>query len=736
MSYLHKPIKPIVKSLPILGLVMLIFQFSQNPTFAQDGQLTIESLVLGDFETENYGTIHWISDGESFVKSEKNETELHLIQAKNLQTDILFKTSDLSTSRTQTKIRSFDFSPDESKILLTLSESENRFLLLDRKSNETSVVDLGKWQKGSGQLRISPDNSKLAFIYNSDIYLYSIGNKEISQLTFINAEQNQDRNGDALERVLDFSWSPDSRFIAFTQENAEGVNFFRIINNTKSLYPEVTEFRHVKPGEKMAEVKVGTVDLSNLATRWISSAFDSQNHYIRNLTWRPNAGHELIIEEMNRNQNILKVLEVDMEDGSVQPILEEKEETYLEPFDLVWLDQGKQFLWMSERDGWRHLYTVSQDGSDIRLISPGEFDVVEFVQVDQDNKWVYFIASPESAVNRYMYRTRLDGKGNMELLSPASEVGVNSYEISPSGTWAIREFSNFETPPTFTLVSLPDHSTKKVLEDNSILKEKMAHENLMPVEYYQVSVEAGLDLDYRMIKPVGFDPSNKYPVIYHVYSMPASQISINRWVPQNSLYHQILARNGFVVITIDGRGTPAPNGKAWRKSIYKKHGVLPADDIARATQNMLKSHPFIDEKNIGVYGWSGGGLMSMLLILRYPDLFEAAVPGAYISHHKYYQAAFTERFMGLPQDNPEAYEETAALNYADGLEGKLMIIHGTGDTNVHYQNTEAMINALIHNQKYFTVLPYPNRNHAFTDNDAKIHRLKAYLTFFSDQLKD
>ncbi|MEQ8423598.1 MAG: prolyl oligopeptidase family serine peptidase, partial [Cyclobacteriaceae bacterium] len=305
----------------------------------------------------------------------------------------------------------------------------------------------------------------------------------------------------------------------------------------------------------------------------------------------------------------------------------------------------------------------------------------------------------------------------------------------PSAKWAFSSFSTFDSPPVTTLVSLPDHKVKEIINSNEKLVAKLKVINPSPVAFEKVDIGEGISLDAWTIKPPDFDPAKKYPVIFNVYSMPAAQTTQDSWKGGNYLFYQLLARNGFIVMGIDGRGTPVLSGREWRKCIYKKHGILPSDDIAKATRVLIDKHSYIDAKRIGVFGWSGGGLMSLLLILRYPDLFQAAVPGAYISNHRYYHAGFTERFMGTPQDNPEAYEETAVLTYAENLKGDLLIMHGTGDDNVNYQNTELLVNKLIEMKKRFAVVPYPNRSHGLREGiNTHYHRYDTYLWFFTEHL--
>lgn len=701
---------------------------------AQNTELSVEAIVEGKFNTNSIGQFIWVNDKLGFVKSEKDSTELLYYSPNKFRKETLLSIENLGEENKKSRITKFEFSEDKTKLLLTLLKGKYRYMIYDLARKQAIPIKIN--MKGIGQLILSPDNNKIGFIHKTNLYVYNIVTENIEQITTIDPKKSVDINNSSLLSVKTYKWSPDSKYMAYTQEDADGVKFFTLINNTDSIYPSLNQFRYIKPGETLPEVKVGVVDLSNKKTQWIKSVNNNRDHYIKDLTWTKGS-KGLIIQELNRNQNVLSILRADHVTGEIEQLMEEKEDTYLNhQLDLYWLNKKDGFLWLSERDGWSHIYSATNSAKNVKLVTSGDFDVIEIVKIDQTDDLVYFIASPQNGVNRYLYSAKMDGSGEVKRITPQESVGVNSYMISSSGKWAIHTISQYGQPPTSTFISLPNHKVISLIEDNARLKDRLSEINPMPVEYFTASIGDGVVLDYRMIKPKGFDSFKKYPTIFHVYSMPANQITMNRWGGNNYLFHELLANEGFIVITIDGRGTPAPYGKQWRKSIYKKHGILPSDDIAKATKVMLNDHPYMDGDNIGVYGWSGGGLMSLLLTLRYSDLFKVAIPGAYLSHHKLYHARFTERYMGKPQDNPEAFEETAAVNYVENLKGHLLLMHGTGDDNVHYQNTEFLINALIKAQKPFSVAPYPNRNHGYKDDDALKHRYMTYLWYFKQHLQN
>ncbi len=735
MTPAGKPYRESDFHLHFLLLLLLCFTWSISP--AQNSQvLDIESLTNGTFRSKGTALGYWLSEESGYVQIENERQELVKYDPGTGRKTVLLSIEDIPEISASSRISDYQFSPDESKVILTLGSGRNReYYITDRKRGSFKKIDLDTYAPDIQSLKLSPDNNYVSFVHGANIYIYDLNSGDVTQLTTDGSDKIINSTASfrfaSVQNSREYQWSPDSRYLAFNQFNTEGVRSFTIIDYIDSLYPTFNTFQYVKPGETLPSVRTGIIEISGEKTTWMKIDGDPRNNYITNLTWRPNSD-ELYIQQLNRNQNIMNVFLADAGSGATRKIFTESEDTFLEPFNLVWIDKGEHFIWMSENDGWRHIYRVTADGKEKQLITPGDYDVSDFDRVDKSSKWVYFEASPESTVHRYGYRVKSDGSGKTERLTPENNIGTNHYLVSPDGKWAFRSYSRFDKPVETTLVSLPDHKTVKVLEDNAELVAKIKEINPSPVEYFKTEIEDGVSLDSWMIKPPDFDEHKKYPIIFHVYSMPASQSTIDQWKGNSYFFYQLLTKKGFIVMGIDGRGTPSLAGREWRKSIYLKHGILPADDIAKATEIMLKKRPYMDPGRIGVYGWSGGGLMSLMLILRHPDIFKTAIPGAYISNHRYYHAGFTERYMGTPQDNPEAYEETAVLNYAKNLKGDLLLLHGTGDDNVQYQNTEALVNKLIEEKKRFFVIPYPNRMHNMQQGkNTQYHLYDTYLWFFS-----
>lgn len=581
--------------------------------------------------------------------------------------------------------------------------------------------------------KFSPDATRVAYVRENNLYVESLADNRITQLTQDGSRTIINGTFDwVYEEELDlrdgWRWSPDGKAIAYWQLDAEGVKDFYLINYSAGLYPELIPVQYPKAGEKNSASRVGVVSAMGGATKWIDVQGDPRNNYIARMDWADNSD-EVIIQQLNRLQNTNQVMLGDAKTGSVRKILTEQDKAWvdLQGDDITWFDGGKNFLWISERDGWRHVYVVSRDGKSTKLITTGASDVISVENVDEAGGWLYYIASPENATQRYLFRVKLDGSGKSERLSPAAQAGTHSYNIAPRAGWAFHTFSNFTTPPRIELVRLPDHTVTRTLVENAPLQAKIKQLDLGKVEFFRVDVGEGVQLDGWMIKPANFDAAKRYPVIFHVYGEPASQTVVDRWGGARQLWHFMLAQQGYVVISVDNRGTPSPRGRDWRKIIYRQFGLITSQDQANAAKAIGK-WPFVDPSRIGIWGWSGGGSSTLNALFRYPDVYRMGMSVAPVGDPRYYDTIYQERYMGLPQDNPEEYKRSAPVTFAGQLKGDLLLVHGTGDDNVHYQNSEAVINALIAANKPFTMMAYPNRSHGIFEGKNTTRHLYELLT--------
>ncbi len=353
---------------------------------------------------------------------------------------------------------------------------------------------------------------------------------------------------------------------------------------------------------------------------------------------------------------------------------------------------------------WKHLYKISINGNEIALLTPGNFDVVSIQSIDEKNGVIYFVASLDYATQRYLYRTSLEGSGEIVRITPDQLSGTHSYNISPNSQWAFHTYSSYDIPPITELISLPDHTSIVLLNDNESLHTNVSKLKKNSVEFFQISISEDDELDAWLVKPYNFDPQKRYPLLLYLYGGPAAQTVLDRWSGSRYLWHQMLAQEGYLVMSIDNRGTPAPRGRDWRKVIYKKIGILDTSDQAKALRSVLLERSYIDPERIGIWGWSGGGTMSLNQIFRYPDLYKTAIAVAPVTDLRLYDTIYQERYMGLPDENSYEYTIGSPIAFAENLEGNLLIIHGTGDDNVHYQNTEVLVNELVRNNKHFSMM--------------------------------
>ena len=415
--------------------------------------------------------------------------------------------------------------------------------------------------------------------------------------------------------------------------------------------------------------------------------------------------------------------------GTIRQLLRDESRAWVEDMDEVtWLDGGREFVWVSEKDGWRHAYAVARDGGKERLLTRFEGDLASIASVDTAGRRLYFIASPQNATQRYLYVARLDGDGAIQRVTPADQSGTHSYNISPDGKWAMHTWSRFDSPPKSEIVSLPDHKVVRSLVDNAALVAKVAPVTNTPVEFLTVTVDGGFTLDGYLLKPKGFDPSRKYPVIVHVYGEPAGTTVNDSWGGTTMLFHRALADEGYVIVSFDNRGTPALKGAAWRKIVYGTVGELSAKEQAAAIRALTAQRSYLDATRIAIWGWSGGGSNTLNAMFRYPDVYRAGVSVAPVPDQRLYDTIYQERYMGLPDENQKGYLAGSPIHFAEGLRGRLLIVHGSGDDNVHYQGTERLINRLVELGKPFDMMVYPNRSHSISEGPGTslhIYRLVA-----------
>jgi dipeptidyl-peptidase-4 len=460
--------------------------------------------------------------------------------------------------------------------------------------------------------------------------------------------------------------------------------------------------------------------------------------YIPRMDWANNASTHILVQHLNRKQDTNQVYRVSADSGELTTTLLDREQEFIEVYDdVTWLERSDAFTWISEGSGWRHIHLVTADGKSIVDLTPGEFDIEAMGAIDETGGWLYFTASPENITQRYLYRSHLDGSGGMERITPPEYSGSNSYQMSKNARWAIHTFSSFSQPPQTRLVSLPDHKTRQVVEDNQKLIDKLDAIALGEHEFFQVKARDGLVLDGYIMRPPDFDPALKYPIINYVYGEPWGQTAQDKWGGSTHLWHVLMTQHGFVVATVDNRGTRAPRGRAWRRSLYGAVGVLASRDQSDALKAMTRRWSTIDPDRVGIWGHSGGGSMTLNMMFRYPQQYDVGISRSPVPDQRLYDSIYQERYSGLLEQFEEGYREGSPITFASQLEGKLLLIHGTGDDNVHYQGSERLINELVKHNKPFDLMSYPNRSHSLKEGEGTNLHLHSLMTdYFEEHLKN
>lgn len=591
--------------------------------------------------------------------------------------------------------------------------------------------------------RFAPDGSRIAFVRENNIYVQSLNDLSITQLT-------SDGSSDVINGTSDwvyeeelglrdgFRWSSDGQSIAFWQLDTSDVRRFFLINNTDDLYSRPIPIVYPKVGEKNSAARIGVVSATGGEVRWLNVPGDPRNHYLAQMEWTPDSTG-ILLQQFNRLQTRNVVFLADASTGECRQVFLEEDPAWLENDNPIrWLNNGSEFLWISERSGWRSAYRTTARGTTrLQPIIDGAFDVIAVDAIDETDGWLYFSASPDNATQRQLFRSKLSGS-RPEPLSPADQKGWHTYDIAPNAHWAIHTFSNFHTPPIVEIVRLPDHHVVTTLADNKDLREKLLQLKLPVAEFRKVAIAGDLQLDAWCLHPefeapVADQPIRKLPVLIHVYGEPHGQTVRDAWQGPRGLWHWMLAQQGYIVASVDNRGTMCPRGRAWRKIVHRQIGILAPADQAAALKELCRQIPQADADRVAIWGWSGGGSMSLNAILQFPDLYHTAMAVAPVPDQRLYDTIYQERYMGLPDSNADGYRRGSPITYAKNLTGHLLLIHGTGDDNCHYQGVEKLVNELIAHDKLFTVMPYPNRTHAISEGPNTSRHLYRTMTRFLEE---
>jgi dipeptidyl-peptidase-4 len=740
----------------VLPLLVAVSAAGALPVSAQQtdpSRLTVQRIYASpEFVAKPFGPARWLADGAAYTTVEPAADgvgqDLVRYDVEKGSREVLVPASRLVPpgGSEPIHIQDYAWSPDGTQLLVFTNtqpvwrlNTRGDYWVLDRPSGKLRQLG-GSEAKPSSLMfaKFAPDGGRVGYVRENNLYVEELANGKIIALTtdgsrtMINGTFDWVYEEELMNYYADgWRWSPDGASIAYWQLNADSVKNFHLVNNTDSIYSRVIPIQYPKVGETNSAARIGVVSAAGGATRWLHIEGDPRNHYIPRMDWAASSG-EVILQRLNRLQNRNEVMLGDARSGKVRTILVEQDSTWVDLWDnLVWLDGGKSFTWMSERDGWKHVYAVSRDGSKTRLVTPGDFDVLDIKGIDPKGGWLYYIASPDNPVQRYLFRARLDGKGKPERLTPSRESGTHAYDVAPNYRYAIETYSSLGNPPIIRLVKLPKHQSLRTLVDNQELRSRVSALRRGPVEWLTIEAEDGAKMPGVLLKPAEFDSTRKYPLLFFVYGGPGNTEVNDAWGGY-FLWHTMLTQKGYLVAVVDNRGTPAPLGRRFRKVVYGQLGVLETRDQAVAART-LASRSYVDPARIGIWGWSYGGFMVLNSLFQHPDLYRTGVAVSPVTHWSLYDNVYTERYNGLITDNREGYDRGSPLSYVKGLKGSLLLIHGGGDDNVHFQNSEIMINALVAANRPFEMMEYPNRTHCICQGKGTQAHLFDLVTRFLDR---
>ncbi len=725
------------------------------------GTLTVERIFSREFSPDFFGPTRWLNDS-SYTTLERSAsgrgTDLVSIDAATGRRSVLVASSALRPAGQSEPldVEDYEWSPDHQRLLI-FTNSERVWRANTRGDFWVLTLATGTLHKLGGPAakpstlqfaKFSPDGGRVAYVREHNLYVESLSDD--GKITALTSDGSTTTINGTFDWVYEeelgmrdgFRWSPDGAHIAYWQLDASGVRDFLLINDTDSLYSFVKPIQYPKAGTTNSAARIGVVSATGGATTWMQVPGDPRNNYLARMDWAANPT-ELVIQQLNRRQNQNTFWVATAATGKVRTLFVESDSAWIDIYDgmsfwgtgpsLYWQTDGSAFVYLSERDGWRHAWMVSRDGS-MRLITRGAFDVMNIRQVDTRGGWLYYDASPDNATRMFLWRTRLDGSGTPQRLTPADARGQHSYDIGPGARWAIHTWSSWGTPPVTDLVRLPSHAVVRTLVDNHRLASAITGLTQGPVEFSRTDIGNGVALDTWIMKPANFDSAKKYPILFYVYGESADQTVKDQYGGRRWLWHLMLTQQGYIVASVDNRGTPGPRGSAWRKASLNQSGGLRVREQSAATR-VIASRPYVDSTRIGVWGWSGGGSSTLLLMFRAPELYKMGMAVAPVADVHNYDTIYQERYLGLPATDSAAYYDASAVNFVRGLRGDLLVVHGTGDDNVHYQGTEQLVNALVAANKPFTMMAYPNRTHGiFEGPGTTVHLFNLLTRFLKEHL--
>ena len=726
-----------MKKISLLLLLISATVFAQTKK-----EYSLEDIFKkGTFSTKGIRGLRSMQDGKTYVSIETDEKTKTRYVAKNNYSDgklnsILYKETEL-VYKGDTLPVSTDFSNDETKVLIPVGEEQMyrrsfraNYFVFDLKTKKiTEVSSKGKQLFAT----FSPDGNQVAFVRDNNLFVKNLSNGEEKQLT-ADGKNNEIINGrsdwvyeEEFSFAQAFFWSPDGKKIAYYKFNEKEVPEYSM-TMFESLYPADYKYKYPKPGEKNSIVSIHIVNLENGASKSVELGAE-QDQYIPRVRWSQDA-NTLCVLRMNRHQNKLDYLLADAASGKTRVMMTEEDKYYIdiEKEQLTFLANGKQFINVSERDGYNHIYLYDLNGKVLKQITKGAWEVSDIYGVDQKKGLIYYQSTEPSPSQRDVYAIGLNGNGKRKISTVS---GTNSASFSSDFSYYILSNSNSKSP-LFVSLHGSDGKLIRVLEDNAKAKARIAEYQISPTEFFSFTTSEGVSLNGYMIKPANFDPNKKYPVFMYVYGGPGSQNVADSWGSGRNMWFNYLAQKGYIVACVDNRGTGA-RGAEFKKMTYLNLGKYETIDQIEAAKWFAKQS-YVDGSRIGIWGWSYGGYMSSLCITKGADVFKMAIAVAPVTTWRFYDSIYTERYLRTPQENAKGYDENSPINFADKLKGKFLLIHGTGDDNVHFQNSVMFSEALIQANKQFEQAYYPNKNHGIYGGNTTLQLYTKMTNFILNNL--
>lgn len=702
---------------------------------AQKKDLTLDEIWNGDFRTTQLMELNSMNGNFYTVLNFNYETRSTSVDKYSYQT--LNKVETVVDSKNLPNLKYFEsylFNQNESKIILGVDvepiyrrSSLGTYYVYDLASKSLQQIDSEKIQEPT----FSPDGNKIAFAKNNNLFVKNLSTNKTSQITF-DGKKNNIINGicdwvyeEEFEFVRAFKWSNDSKNIAYLRFDESEVPTFSMDIYSKTLYPTQKVFKYPKAGEKNSIV---TLNIYNLKNKKSSKIKLGEYEYIPRFKWTKK-DNILSVTTLNRHQNNLNLYFVNTATLNAKVIFNETDSAYIDINNNLTFLKDNSFIWTSEKSGFNHLYHYDHNGKLIRQITQGNWEVTDFYGIDENTQTLFYQSTENGSINRTVYSIQINGK-NKTLLSENS--GTNEALFSNNKHYFINKFSSATTPSIYTLHQANGILIKEILNNNKLLN-KLSNYQLSPKKFFTLKTKNG-NFNAWMIRPVNFNPENKYPLFMTQYSGPGSQSVSNKWNGYNDYWYQLLAEKGYVIVCVDGRGTGF-KGRDFKKITYKELGKYEVQDQIESAKELGKL-PYIDASEIGIWGWSYGGFMSSNCILKGNDVFKMAIAVAPVTSWRFYDSIYTERYMRTPQENPSGYDENSPLNFAKMLKGKFLLVHGSGDDNVHFQNTMRLSNALIEANKPFDEAIYPDRTHGiYRGKNTRLHLYNKMTTFIEQNLK-